>query len=740
MGIQADSARVPSPGRKRKFSFLSVNLRTSGRKTAFGAVLAAACIFLSSAAARAEPPAWTQIHPGVWKASAGRPERITLLGAAGGTAETDALAALPRAEFPLPAGEIDVRSADGKTFLRFPLARGERIYGLGLSFQNVDQRGRILTLRVDHYGGSDNGRTHAPVPFYVSSRGYGVLVDAARYITVYAGTGVRREAKDPPVLRDRNTDKAWEAQPYSDAVEVLVPAGGADVYVFGGPTPLNAVQRYNLMSGGGCLPPKWGLGFTQRVPTLYSAEDILKEADEFEKRGFPLDFIGAEPGWQSMAYPCTLEWDKGRFPDPAGFVSALGGRGVRTNLWLNPYIAPGSALFPKLNGLAGSHTVWNGIVPDLLLDKAVRAFQEHFLKEHIDLGVGGYKIDEVDGFDSWLWPDTTTFPSGASAEQMRQVYGLLLQRYTAGWFKEKDRRTYGLVRGTNAWAAPLPYVIYNDSYSHREFITALVNSSFLGVLWTPEVRASKTAEEWVRRMQSVCFSPMAMINAWADGTKPWSFPEVENAVRDAAGLRMRLLPYLYTAFARYRFEGIPPFRAMSLIEGFDAWAASAGVPGALRDQYLMGDSLLVAPMFAGQAVRKVVLPPGDWFDFYSGDPVGGGQTIEVAPGLDRIPLFVRDGGIIPLVPFRRHAPAAGETLPLEVRHYGRASGRFDLYDDDGTTFGFERGRRSWTALIVDRDAAGNLRASMAAPAPGKPFGYARDAAWRFMTRPPHPEP
>lgn len=141
-------------------------------------------------------------------------------------------------------------------------------------------------------------------------------------------------------------------------------------------------------------------------------------------------------------------------------------------------------------------------------------------------------------------------------------------KITADWFKELNQRTYGLTRASNAGASSLPYVIYNDYYSHRDFITALINSSFIGVLWTPEVRTSETAEEWVRRMQSVCFSPMAMINAWADGTKPWSYPTVEKEVRAVANLRMQLLPYLYTAFAQYHFEGKPPFRAMNLVEGF----------------------------------------------------------------------------------------------------------------------------------------------------------------------------
>ncbi len=511
---------------------------------------------------------WKKIYPSVWKAVIGIPDKISLLSAADAKPNLKAMADLPQTTFPLTNADIDVKIINHKTYLRFPLDETEQLFGLGLNFQSVNQRGRILNLHVDHYGGKDNGRTHAPVPFYVSSKGYGVLIDAASYITVYAGTGVRTDTKHPPVLSDRNTDKKWSAQPYSDAVEILVPADGANIYVFGGPTTMNVVQRYNLMNGGGYLPPKWGLGFTQRVPTLYSQEDILKEVKSFEEHNFPLDFIGVEPGWHSMSYPCTFEWDKTRFPNPKGFIDSLSKKGVSANLWLNPYVSPKSSLYPKVKKLSGSHTVWNGIVPDFTLPQTRQLFKEHFLKNHLNIGVGGYKIDEVDGYDNWVWPDVATFPSGVTAEQMRQTYGLMVQNMTGSWFKEINKRTYGLVRASNAGASNFPYVIYNDYYSHKDFITALVNSSFIGVLWTPEVRASASAEEWVRRMQSVCFSPMAMLNAWADGTKPWTFPEVEKAVNDVASLRMQLLPYLYTTFAQYHFEGKPPFRAMNLVEGF----------------------------------------------------------------------------------------------------------------------------------------------------------------------------
>jgi alpha-D-xyloside xylohydrolase len=689
---------------------------------------------------------WKMIHPGIWKAVIGKPDAMTLLSIADAHPNLEAMAKLPRSNFPLPKGEISMKVVDHKTYLRFPLEKGEQLYGFGLNFKNVNQRGKIFNLHVDHYNGEDNGRTHAPVPFYVSSNGYGVLIDVARYITVYAGSGVRTDAKNPPELMDRNTNKKWSAHPYSDAVEILVPADGASIYVFEGPTPMQVMQRYNLMNGGGYLPPKWGLGFTQRVPTLYSQTDILKAVQEFKEHAFPLDFIGVEPGWQSMAYPCTFEWDKTRFPAPKAFIDSLSHQGIRANLWLNPYVSPVGSLYPKLKPLSGSHTVWNGIVPDITIPKTQQILKEHFFKQHLQLGVSGYKMDETDGYDSWLWPDVASFPSGFSAEQMRQIYGLKMQQMTAAWFRETNKRTYGLTRASNAGASGMPYVIYNDYYNHKDFITALVNSSFAGVLWTPEVRASKTAEEWVRRIQSVCFSPMAMLNAWADGTKPWSFPEVEKAVQEVAQLRMQLLPYIYNCFAQYHFEGKPPFRAMQLVEGFgfsskttdgklDATANPYAVKkrSDIKDQYMMGDDILVAPMFAGEKTRTVYFPEGKWYDFYTGEYVAENQQVVITASLEKIPLFVRDGGIIPMVPSHFHAPAPGEKMALEIRHYGKMPANAELYDDDGISFDYEKGMHSKTKLVVAKNEKGELKGEMIRQTTDKVFSYKDEVVWKFMT-------
>ncbi len=690
-----------------------------------------------------ESTAWQAVAHGVWRYSEGEKEKINLLDAAGITPNLARINEFPETPFPLNPEEITITRRQGKLYVKFPLEREEQLYGLGLQFKQVNRRGSIYYLHVDHYDGQDNGRTHAPVPFYVSSKGYGVLINSARYLTVYAGTAVRVDSPHPPRIFNRNTDAGWQAMPESDAVEILVPAEKAEILVFCGPSLLEVVQKYNLYGGGGCLPPKWGLGFTYRTHTLFSGQEVLQEVQAFADQGFPLDFIGLEPGWMDRSYPCSYVWDPGRFPQPAAFLQTLREKGVKINLWINPYIAPASILYDRMLPYAGTHTVWNGIVPDYTVGEARGIFTDYFGRQLIQGGVAGFKIDECDGYDKFLWPDAAAFPSGTEAEQMRQVYGLLMQDMLMAEYRKINRRTYGLVRASNAGGCRFPFVLYNDYYRHEDFITALINSGFAGVLWTPEVRDSATGEEWLRRMQSVCFSPLAMINAWGSGTKPWSYPEVFEAVKGAALLRMRLLPYLYSTFAEYHFHGTPPIRPMPLVQGFrDQQKAIEGqlddtqnpyklaLRQDIKDQYMLGGCLLVAPVFTGQTSRTVILPEGKWYDFYTGKLAGENQTITIEAKLEEIPLFVPDGGIIPMIPPQLRTPQTGEILPLEVRHYGTAPGRFLLYDDDGETFDYENGEYSWTELAAGKGPDGNLAGSQQRLS-GTIFQYS-DISWKFM--------
>jgi alpha-glucosidase (family GH31 glycosyl hydrolase) len=730
---------------------------------------------LSLATATAQLPAprspqWTEVAPGVWKTTIGQPESLTLLKAAGGQPQKESLAAMPKVAFPLDQKEIEGRRNNAKTIVRFPLAPNEDIYGLGVDFARISRNGAIFELHVDHWSQSQKitGRTHAPVPLYVSTKGFAVLFDSARYLKVTVGHGVRVAAKTRPPIVDRTTKKLWDsktgtsgpatanwqAQPRSDSIEVLADATGMDVYVFAGPSPLDAVRRYNLFSGGGALPPKWGLGFLNRVRTQYTAAEVIADVEEFRRNSIPLDMIGLEPGWMDHAYPCSFEWDRTRFPDPKAFLGELERHHVRANLWFNPYVGPPSTpLYAKLLPYAGTHMVWNGIVPDYTLPEAQKIFVEHLKRTTVDLNpnaLGGFKLDEVDGYDRYLWPDTAVFPSGRDSEQLRQTFGLLLQKAVFDVFHQSNRRTMGQIRGTNAGAAPYPFVIYNDNYDFNEYITAVTNSGFAGVLWSPEVRGSNSGEDMLRRTQAVCFSPLALYNGWASSQKLWTHEDVKNEIRAAIQLRGRLLPYFYNAFAQYHYQGTPVIRPMQLAAGLtadragqesgklDATTNPYEVPPAVRevkDQYFFGDSLIVAPIAPNAKTRSVVLPAGKWYDFHTGKFAGENQKIEVSPSLAEMPVFVRDGALIPLIAtLRDHAPRAGEVVALEIRHYGEAPGRITLYDDDGETFDFEQGNFSWTQLSVTKDPGGRWSGKITPDKNGRKWSYG-EVTWKFMTAP-----
>lgn len=687
---------------------------------------------------------WEKIMSGIWRGRVGGDAFVPLLNEGAFKPRREALDALGDGALPFRLEEATCVRTQAGFVLSFPLDDTEKLYGLGLNFDSLDQRGSVRELKMDHYANRDNGHTHAPVPFYVSDHGYGVFLNLSEPIKVYAGTTHSAHLPHPPIF-DRQ-DPRWRDVSVSRRVEMLFSSEEAEALIFAGPSMAEVVCRFNLYCGGGCLPPRWGLGFWHRMSMKATADQVTSVADEFAGRGFPLDVAGLEPGWHSQSYPNTFEFNAERFPDPKGFVEGLRERGVRVNLWENCMVHPESSLGAKLaKYCANYYAGWGGLIPDLSMPEAREIFSRQHEREHLKIGVSGYKLDECDGFDQWLWPDHAEFPSGLTGVQIRQQYGVLFQKMVDEMFRRKGERTYGLVRASNAGGVSFPFVIYNDCYNHRQYVNGLVNSGFCGALFTPEARGARTAEEWLRRIQVACMSPLAMINAWAESMFPWTFPEVENDVRKVMKLRTRLIPYLYSAFARYHFEGKPPFRALAL-DGcllrrsedckqgeLDSTGNpySKAVSRDIRDQYLMGDHIMVAPLFAGEDSRIVVIPEGRWYDFYTGELVGSNNIVTVSRRQKDIPLYVRDGGIVPLLRegFRM---MPGEVTPLEVRHYGESEGAFMLYDDDGETFAYEQGDFCWLTMKVTCGADGRLSGKVEESL-GRLHSSYRVARWNLMS-------
>ena len=233
---------------------------------------------------------WSLIAPGIWRATFGTPEAMTPVSSR--TVPPDA-AALRRmgavAQAPLPAPQVTAGSRG--TEVRLPLAAEEQIYGLGLQFFSVQHRGRKVTTRVNADPRGDTGDSHAPVPFYVSSRGYGVLVDTARYATFYCGDARPKPQPAPAAVAGATaplyTRNLTEEQSSQVLVEIPI-AQGVQVYLFAGPSMLEAVQRYNLFSGGGVMPPDWGLGFWYRAESNATGQAITALAGRVSRTQDPL--------------------------------------------------------------------------------------------------------------------------------------------------------------------------------------------------------------------------------------------------------------------------------------------------------------------------------------------------------------------------------------------------------------------------------------------------------------------
>jgi alpha-D-xyloside xylohydrolase len=333
--------------------------------------------------------------------------------------------------------------------------------------------------------------------------------------------------------------------------------------------------------------------------------------------------------------------------------------------------------------------VFDGAVPDFADPAARQIFGDYHKQQLVDLGISGFKLDECDNSDfvgGWSFPELSRFPSGLDGEQMHSVFGLRYQDAVLSAFAKAQKPTYGLVRSSGSLAAPYPFVLYSDLYNHRDFVRALVNSGFSGLLWCPEVRDAASSEDLLRRLQTVVFSPLAMINAWYIANPPWmqqdrdknnrnefapGWQQMEEQCREIIGWRMQLVPYLKAAFERYSKDGTPPFRALAMDYPDDPGMAN------VDDSYLVGDRMLVAPVFAGETNRRIALPHGRWCDFWTGETVEGGAVLSVETRLDRIPVYVKSGSVFPIggIAGSTQDPA---TRQIVARVYGDGSLPFVL--------------------------------------------------------------
>jgi len=589
----------------------------------------------------------------------------------------------------IPVQEVDAASVPEITFsvsrrgckLTLPLTAATQLSGFGLQLRAFKHRGNKITCRVNADPRSASGDSHAPVPFFVTNEGWGMYVDTARNAVFQCGSD-RNTGMIPQYPADssestvmNSTDELYAARTSATAVlTVEIPvAEGVDVYFVRGDSIGDMVAAYNMLSGGGCMPPLWGLGNFYRCCGQFNEEQVMAIADGFRSLNLPCDILGLEPGWHTRSYSCSYVWSE-RFPHHKEMLERLTAQGFKVNLWEHAFANPAAPIHDELIPYSGDYLVWNGLVPDFSLPQATEIFAEYH-KTLCAEGITGFKLDECDGSDftgGWSFPDCATFPSGMDGEQYHHLFGTLYCKT----MKEAlgDTRTLSEVRNLGALASSYPFVLYSDLYDFEDFLTGTVNAGFSGLLWAPELRHAENKSDLVRRLQLVAFSAQALVNAWYLDKMPWLDLGATDEVREILQNRMRLLPYLYTAFYDYHTIGKPPVRAL---------VCDYPAAGEVKDQFLFGD-LIVAPIAPGKTGRDVWLPEGEWYGFFDGKRYEGGlHHVET----DGVPLYVKAGTLLPIAePVPYIAPDT--VFDITLRAFGDcAEATCRLIEDDGLTDG-----------------------------------------------------
>ena len=603
----------------------------------------------------------------------------------------------------LPGGEallgpLMVGTQAGRLVLAGPLKGGDAFYGLGEKPGYLDRRGRAYTMwTTDNTGPhvETDDRLYQAIPFLITmhqGRFCGLLFD------------------DP----GRTTFDLGAQHP--DGWHFVADGASLRLWVLAGPTLGDVLRRYAALTGKMTLPPRWALGYHQSRWSYASAAEVEAIAAQLRGRRIPADVVHLDIDYMD-AYR-VFTWHPTRFPDPKGLHERLRARGFRTVAIVDPGVKvdPGYEVYDEVRGgrldvrLADGRPfvgkVWpdDCVFPDFLRPEARALWARHHAPL-LGAGVAGLWCDmnEPSVFRGPAVPRAEqTMPDDASHgdpaapvphRRAHNLYGMHMAEAAATAFEQlaPDLRPFVITRAGFAGVQRHAMVWTGDNHSiwaHLE--QGIAMSLGLGLSGVPFVgpdvggfSGDCTAELLVRWTQAGALTPFFR-NHSALGTRPqepWAFgPQAEALVRAAIELRYRLLPYIYTCFRAASEDGLPIMRPMMLDHGDDPATHH------LADQFMFGRDLLVAPVCRPGATHRMVwFPAGLWHDFHTGEPTTGPGFQVVPAPLDRLPLYVRGGALLPTGPVVQHS---GEPLPeLTLRVFPGADLEGAWFDDDGDTIG-----------------------------------------------------
>ncbi len=542
--------------------------------------------------------------------------------------------------------------ADGKTFAKSPnkgtsymsvagdqaysvsqvsLGVGELVYGLGERFTAFVKNGQTVEI-WNRDGGTCSDQAYKNVPFYMTNRGYGVFVNHPGAVSF-------------EIASER-----------TDRVQFSVPGESVEYWVIYGPTPKEVLSKLTALTGRPSLPPKWsfGLWLSTSFTTNYDEETVNSFIQGMADRDLPLSVFHYDCFWMRGLHWCDFEWDPAVFPDPEGMLQRLHERGLKVCVWINPYIAQASQLFAeaKANGYLvkrpdGSVWQWDlwqpgmGIV-DFTNPAAKKWFQDK-LARIIDMGVDALKTD----FGERIPTDVVWF-DGSDPERMHNFYSQAYNEAVWEILEAKKGKGEAVLFARSATAGGQKYPVHwgGDCWSTFEAMAESLRGGLsLGLCgfgyWSHDIGGFEglpPAELYKRWVAFGLLSSHSRLHGSTSYRVPWAYDdEAVDVLRFFTKLKHRLMPYLWEKALEAAETGVPMMRSMHVEFPSDPACDT------LDRQYMLGDKLLVAPVFSFDGSVTYYVPEGTWTHLISRETVTGPKWVTETHSALSMPILVRPG-------------------------------------------------------------------------------------------------
>ena len=534
-------------------------------------------------------------------------------------------------------GKEDFLDYPEQTYMReqLQLSVGELVYGLGERFTPFVKNGQTIeTWNED--GGTSTDQSYKNIPFYLANKGYGVFVNHPEKVSFEVGS-----------------EKVTK-------VQFSVPGESLDYFIIGGDSMKEVIENYTSLTGKPAMPPAWsfGLWLSTSFTTNYDEKTVNEFVDGMIDREIPLRVFHFDCFWMKEFNWCDFEWDKRVFPDPTGMLKRLKEKDLNICVWINPYIAQESKLFAeakengylikRTNGDVWQFDMWQPAmaIVDFTNPDACKWYSDK-LKELMAMGVDCFKTD----FGERIPIENIQYFDGSDPYKMHNYYTQMYNKVVFETIKEVKGEHQAAVFARSATAGGQQFPVHwggdceSDYESMAESLRGGLSLCMSGFgFWSHDIggfESTSTADVYKRWVAFGLLSSHSRLHGSTSYRVPWAYDEDASAVvRFFSKLKCSIMPYLFKIANDAHTKGIPTMRSMVLEYQNDDTCAY------LDKQYMLGDSILVAPIFNENSEAKYYIPEGKWTNFITGKKYEGGRWIKEIHDYLSIPMLVKENSII----------------------------------------------------------------------------------------------